>query len=55
MTGDRGATLNNMANLTDLRHRQSHSHCHTDKERRQEDLREEALCIPLCTVEPLGD
>lgn len=42
-------------NLTYLRHRQSHCHGNTDKEGRQEDLREEALCVSFGTVEPLDD
>lgn len=41
--------------LTYGRHRQSHRHGDTDEEGRQEDLREEALGVPLGAVEPLDD
>lgn len=41
--------------LTYRRHRQSHRHGDADKEGRQEDLWEEALCVSLGAVEPLDD
>lgn len=61
MEADRGGsagmteTCTEEETLTYRRHRQSHRHGNADKEGRQEDLREEALCVSLGTVEPLDN